>query len=157
MFGLYPRLKAMGVPGYQTLPSDVRLIPERLSIPLSWRSPRRVFVNSMADVFHPRVPFDFVFDMFSVMEEAAAKRGHVFQVLTKRPGRAVAWWEQFERRFPDGWPPNIWIGTSVETQKYAPRITVLSASLRQCVLYPLSPYWNGLTLRIGWRGVRWTG
>ena len=125
MFGLYPRLKAMGVPGYQTLPSDVRLIPERLSIPLSWRNPRRVFVNSMADVFHPRVPFDFVFDMFSVMEEAAAKRGHVFQVLTKRPGRAVAWWEQFERRFPDGWPPNIWIGTSVETQKYAPRITVL--------------------------------
>lgn len=125
MFALYPRLKAMGVPGYQTAPGDVRLLPERLSIPLSWRNPRRVFVNSMADVFHPNVPFDFIFEMFSVMEEATSKQGHVFQVLTKRPGRAVAWWKQYRRNFPDGWPPNIWIGTSVENQKYAPRLTVL--------------------------------
>jgi protein gp37 len=79
----------------------------------------------MADVFHPNVPFDFIFEMFSVMEEATSKQGHVFQVLTKRPGRAVAWWKQYRRNFPDGWPPNIWIGTSVENQKYAPRLTVL--------------------------------
>ena len=60
------------------------------------------------------------------MQEAAAKRGHVFQVLTKRPGRAVGWWEAYGERFPEGWPPNVWIGTSVESQKYAPRLTVLA-------------------------------
>ena len=79
----------------------------------------------MADVFHPKVPFDFVLQMFSVMAEASDKRGHVFQVLTKRPGRAVAWWRQYQQHFPDGWPPKIWVGTSVESQKYAPRLTVL--------------------------------
>ena len=126
MFSLYPRLKGMAVPGYETAPDEIQLLPGRLRIPLSWKKPRRVFVNSMSDVFHPRVPFDFVFEMFSVMQEAAEERGHVFQVLTKRPGRAVAWWRTYEHRFPLGWPPNIWIGTSVENQKYAPRLTVLA-------------------------------
>lgn len=125
MFALYPRLRGMGVPGYETGPEDVRLLPERLQAPLSWKRPRRVFVNSMADVFHPKVPFDFILQMFSVMAEASDRRGHVFQVLTKRPGRAAAWWEQHQGQFPNGWPPQIWIGTSVETQKYAPRLTVL--------------------------------
>ena len=140
MFALYPRLKAMAVPGYETAPDEVRLLPERLRVPMLWRKPRRVFVNSMADVFHPRVPFDFAYEMFSVMQEAARERGHVFQVLTKRPGRAVAWWERSKPRFPLGWPPNIWIGTSVESQKYAPRLTVLSrlpASIRFVSAEPL--------------------
>ena len=126
MFALYPRLKGMGVPGYETSADDVRLLPERLRMPLSWKKPRRVFVNSMSDVFHPRVPYDFAYEMFSVMEEAARQHGHIFQVLTKRPGRAVAWWERYEDRFPAGWPASVWIGTSVENQKYAPRLTVLS-------------------------------
>ena len=125
MFKLYPRLKAMGVAGYQTAPNHVRLMPERLRAPLSWKKPRYVFVNSMSDVFHPRVPFEYALEMFSVMREASAKYGHIFQVLTKRPGRAVAWWRNAEAQFADGWPPNIWIGTSVESQKYAPRLTVL--------------------------------
>ena len=116
----------MGVPGYESAPDEVRLLPERLEAPLTWKRPRRVFVNSMSDVFHPRVPFDFVYKIFSVMEEASRERGHVFQVLTKRPGRAVGWWEKYKQRFPEGWPPNVWIGTSVESQKYAPRLTVLS-------------------------------
>ena len=101
-------------------------MPERLGAPLLWKKPRYVFVNSMSDVFHPHVPFDFVYEMFSVMREAARERGHVFQVLTKRPGRAVAWWKRYAQQFPEGWPPNVWIGTSVESQKYAPRLTVLS-------------------------------
>ena len=115
----------MHVPGYQTSPDDVQLLPERLQAPLSWKKPRLVFVNSMADAFHPKVPFDFILQIFLVMAEAATQRGHRFQILTKRPGRAVAWWKQYEEHFPDGWPPSIWIGTSVESQKYAPRITVL--------------------------------
>ena len=140
MFALYPRLRGMGVPGYETSPDEVRLLPERLKTPLSWRKPRRVFVNSMSDVFHPKVPFDYILEIFSVMEEASAKRGHVFQVLTKRPGRAAAWWQTYQRHFPDGWPPNVWIGTSVENQKYAPRLTVLEripASVRFVSAEPL--------------------
>ena len=119
MFALYPRLRAMGVIGYATSPDDVRLLPQRLSVPLKWKKPRHVFVNSMADLFHQRVPFDFVSETFDVMRKAASERGHVFQVLTKRPGRAVAWWNEYEKCFPEGWPPNIWIGTSVESQKDA--------------------------------------
>ena len=126
MFALYPRLKAMGVHGYDTAPDNVRLLPERLTAPLSWKKPRHVFVNSMADVFHHDVPFTFVNDMFSVMDEAASTHGHVFQVLTKRPGRAVAWWQKSGQSVLNGWPPNVWIGTSVESQKYAPRLTVLA-------------------------------
>ena len=125
MFKLYPRLKGMGVPGYETAPDNVTLMRDRLRIPLSWKKQRYVFVNSMSDVFHPEVPFDFVLEMFSVMRDASSAYGHVFQVLTKRPGRAVAWWNKHKDQFPDGWPPNIWIGTSVENQKYAARITVL--------------------------------
>ena len=96
--------------------------------------------DSMADVFHPKVPFDYILQMFSVMAEASAQRGHVFQVLTKRPGRAVAWWEQNQQRFPEGWPPMVWIGTSVESPKYAPRLTVLErlpASVRFVSAEPL--------------------
>lgn len=126
MFALYPRLKGMGVPGYETAPDDVRLLPERLQIPMGWKSPRHVFVNSMSDVFHPKVPFEFTLEIFRAMSQAAAEMGHVFQVLTKRPGRAVAWWRKYGYCFSDEWPANIWMGTSVESQKYAPRITVLA-------------------------------
>ena len=125
MFALYPRLRGMGVPGYETSPDDVRLIPERLQAPMSWKSPRRVFVNSMSDIFHSKVPFDFAYEIFRVMERSASERGHVFQVLTKRPGRAVAWWKEYEQHFSGGWPRNIWMGTSVESQKYAARLSVL--------------------------------
>ena len=125
MFTLYPRLRAMGVPGYETAPDDIRLLPDRLKTPLRWKHPRRVFVNSMSDLFHPKVPFAFISQVFSVMREAGLSKGHVFQVLTKRPGRAVGWWLQNSVEFPEGWPCNVWIGTSVESQKYAPRLTVL--------------------------------
>ena len=125
MYALYPRLKGMGVPGYETAPSDVRLLPERLHLPLTWRKPKRVFVNSMSDLFHPDVPYSFISEVFEVMQEASAQRGHVFQVLTKRPGRAVGWWEQCGAELFAEWPSNIWIGTSVESPKYAPRLTVL--------------------------------
>ena len=126
MYALYPRLTAMGVPGYGGDPREVRLLPERLEAPLRWAKARRVFVNSMSDVFHPLVPYEFINDIFDVMREAAEQRGHVFQVLTKRPGRAVGWWESNQARYHGEWPGGVWIGTSVENQKYAPRISVLA-------------------------------
>ena len=125
MFALYPRLNAMGVPGYEYAPDTVQILPERLQNPLSWKKPRHVFVNSMSDLFHRDVPWSFISEVFSVMKEAGRRDGHVFQVLTKRPGRAAYWWEQHKSDFPEGWPSNVWMGTSVENQKYAHRITVL--------------------------------
>ena len=125
MFALYPRLRGMSVPGYDASPEVVQLLPDRLNTPLKWKKPRHVFVNSMSDVFHPNVPYEFAYEIFKVMDEASRRYGHVFQVLTKRPGRAVGWWNEYAECFPNGWPSNVWIGTSVENQKYAPRITVL--------------------------------
>ena len=126
MYALYPRLMAMGVPGYEHGPEHVQTLPDRLDAPWGWAKPRRVFVNSMSDVFHPHVPYEFVTQMFDVMREAALHRGHVFQVLTKRPGRAVGWWLKNQERYDGEWPAGVWIGTSVENQKYAPRISVLA-------------------------------
>ena len=126
MFAMYPRLTAMRVRGYELHPQQVQLVPERLEAPFRWGKPRRVFVNSMSDLFHPKVPYDFIAQVFDVMRVATAQHGHVFQVLTKRPGRAVAWWVRDRDRFGDTWPAGVWIGTSVENQKYAPRITVLA-------------------------------
>lgn len=126
MFAMYPRLRAMNVNGYETSPDDVQMMRGRLNAPLSWVKPRLVFVNSMSDLFHPKVDFGFIAEIFRVMREASERRGHLFQVLTKRPGRAVAWWKRYAGEFSDSWPERVWIGVSVETQKYAPRLTVLS-------------------------------
>lgn len=122
MFALYPRLRAMGVPGYEESPDTVKMLPERLNAPLTWKTPRRVFVNSMSDLFHPKVTFEFITQVFDVMRQADQ---HIFQVLTKRPGLAAGWWEQCGKERFGEWPRNVWIGTSVENQKYAPRLTVL--------------------------------
>lgn len=117
--------------------SEVQMIPERLTLPLRWTKPRRIFVDSMSDLFHADVPDHFIAAVFAVM--AAADR-HTFQVLTKRPRRmqkllnAQTFQGQVEllyRNSPDlaragAWPgfplPNVWLGTSVENQEAAYRI-----------------------------------
>ena len=123
MYREYPRLKRMGVAGYEHSPDVVSLLGARLLEPQRWRKPRMVFVNSMSDTFHERVPDHYLRWMFQAMLAAVA-RGHIFQLLTKRPQRALAWWNRYQGDFPDGeWPAGIWLGTSVETQRYAePRI-----------------------------------
>lgn len=128
MFAGYPRLRAMGVPGYEKAPDHVQVLPDRLSPlygPVGKRRARRIFVNSMSDTFARQVDFEAVTYAFTVMGYLAPR--HTYQVLTKRPGRAVAWWERHGRElFGDVWPPNVWLGTSVEDQKRAHRLTVLS-------------------------------
>lgn len=115
---------------------NVRLHPERLDEPLRWRKPRRVFVNSMSDLFHELVPFEFIDRVFAVM---AVCREHTFQVLTKRPARMLEYltshagggrhvWPAaqaielpYGRHKPETrWPlPNVWLGVSVEDQRAA--------------------------------------
>jgi protein gp37 len=98
----------------QNAAENVRLHPERLEQPRRWRSPRRIFVNSMSDLFHERVPDDFIEDVFFVM--ASAPR-HQFQVLTKRPERMQAFIG--ERLLNEAPLPNVWLGVSCEDQRRA--------------------------------------
>lgn len=126
---------------------NVVLHPERLTAPLHWRKPRRVFVNSMSDLFHEQVPDLFILEVWLVM---AMAREHTFQILTKRPERMR---EILSRQFmppgschrmfaPDIWPlPNVWLGVSVENQHWAyvriPELLETPAAVRFLSCEPL--------------------
>lgn len=100
--------------------SKVMLHPERLEQPLDWKKPRMIFVCSMSDLFHRRVPSKYIRQVFAMMK---ATPQHTYQVLTKRPGRMA----HFAAIELDGiWPPNVWAGTSVESAKYLPRLAPLA-------------------------------
>lgn len=108
---------------------DLRLWPERLDYPLRWKKPRRIFVNSMSDLFHKDVPDDFILHVFAVMAQADI---HTFQVLTKRPDRLTrlvpkisVHLSTFKRRSTSSWPDHIWLGVSVETIQYQWRVEKL--------------------------------
>ena len=94
--------------------ATILLHPERLDAPGSWRKPRRVFVNSMSDLFHEEVPFEYVREVFHKMETYDT---HIYQVLTKRPERMLEFFEWY--RDLAEWPHHIWAGTSVENQYWA--------------------------------------
>lgn len=109
----------------------VALVEAVLNDPLHWRQPRRIFVNSMSDLFHPSVPESFISRVFDVMVRAPR---HTFQILTKRADRLVA----LSPELPSA--PNIWLGVSVESQAYASRIDALrrvDAGVRFLSLEPL--------------------
>jgi len=94
----------------------VTLQPHMLELPLRWKKPQTIFVNSMSDLFHKNVPLEYIQEVFSVMERA---HWHRFQVLTKRADRL----EQVAPFLE--WSPNIWMGVSVESQDYTHRIDSL--------------------------------
>ncbi len=95
---------------------DLKLWPQRLGIPLGWRRPRRVFVNSMSDLFHRDVPDEYILRVFRVMAEAEI---HTFQVLTKRPDRMMRLLQRWEDRGVLAPLPNVWLGTSIEAMGQA--------------------------------------
>jgi protein gp37 len=108
-----------GIPGHPYEQGfDLRLWPERLAQPSSWRRPRKIFVNSMSDLFHDAVPDGFIREVFDVM---AAADHHQFQVLTKRPERALALADDLS------WPSHVWMGVSIENRRFVYRADVLRA------------------------------
>lgn len=110
---------------------DLTLHPERLKEPTRWRTPSRVFVNSMSDLFHEKVPLEFIEQVFSVIRETP---WHIYQILTKRPERLP---ELSDRLV---FPKNVWLGVSVENQNYVRRIQYLrevSVSVRFLSCEPL--------------------
>lgn len=124
---------------------DLRLWPARLEQPLRWRRPRMIFVNSMSDLFHERVPDSFIKQVFEVMVRAEQ---HTFQVLTKRPERARA----LASELP--WPSNVWMGVSIENRRFVYRADILRAipaSVRFISAEPLLGPLDGLNLaQIDW-------
>lgn len=117
-----------GVPGHPYEQGfELRLWPERLELPLKWK-PRRIFVNSMSDLFHERVPDEYISKVFDVMIQADH---HIFQVLTKRSERMVEWTRKRFRVVNEKkndkptLPSHIWLGVSVENQDYVHRISDL--------------------------------
>jgi len=95
---------------------DLRLWPERLELPLRWRKPRRIFVNSMSDLFHPGVPEEYIRSVFDTMVRGDQ---HIYQILTKRPQRLA----RLAETLP--WPGQIWVGVSIESNDVAWRADYL--------------------------------
>lgn len=110
------RLKMMGNPKY-TKGFRFTLHEDALDIPLKWNRPRKIFVNSMSDLFHESMPEDFLEKCFEVMTKAD---WHVYQVLTKRPDRMLEFTKKYGKI-----PDHIWLGTSVELDLYKYRIDIL--------------------------------
>lgn len=91
---------------------DLKIWPERLSLPAQWKRPRRIFVNSMSDLFHEGIPDAYIRDVFDVMVAADL---HIYQVLTKRADRLAS-------LAPDlPWAPHIWVGVSIENRRFVQR------------------------------------
>jgi protein gp37 len=138
------RLREMGNPRYKD-GFNVTLHPDQLCLPLRWKRPRLIFVNSMSDLFHEAIPDDFIGRVFSTMREA---HWHIFQILTKRAQRL----ELLAPSLP--WAPNIWQGVSVENSRYVSRIAHLQkvpAVVRFLSIEPLL----GSIDRIPLDGIHW--
>lgn len=135
-----------GIPGHHFEQGfDLRLWPERLSLPLAWKAPRRIFVNSMSDLFHEKVPLEFIQRVFATMRACPQ---HQFQVLTKRAHRLT------ELSSSLSWPRNVWMGVSVENQAYAFRAELLRevpAKIRFLSVEPLI----GPIPKLPLKGIHW--
>ena len=150
---LAKRLKAMGADKYQ-LDGDPRTSGPGFGVtihvgalrePYSWRTPRTVFVNSMSDLFHARVPLSFVQQVFQVIADTPQ---HTYQVLTKRSARLPKIADKL------CWPDNLWMGVSVENAKTLPRVDDLRevpAAVRFLSCEPLLGSLDGIDLR----GIDW--
>jgi protein gp37 len=138
------RLKAMGSFRYRN-GFKVTLQEDIVELPLEWKQPRIIFVNSMSDLFHKDVPCDFIVKVFDTMKRA---HWHTFQILTKRSNRLV----HIAPYLP--WPKNVWMGVSVESQEYTNRIHDLvkvPAAVRFLSVEPLL----GPISKLPLRGIDW--
>ncbi|MDE2968134.1 MAG: phage Gp37/Gp68 family protein [Chloroflexota bacterium] len=134
-----------GVPGHPYENGfDLQLRRERLEQPLRWKKPRSIFVNSMSDLFHPDVPGAYIQQVFEVMEEASH---HRFQVLTKRSERLG----ELAPSLP--WPSNVWMGVSVENQRFASRVDDLREIPAKVRFLSCEPLLGALDLDL--HGIHW--
>ncbi|MCX6148937.1 MAG: phage Gp37/Gp68 family protein [Ignavibacteriales bacterium] len=138
------RLKAMGSPNYEK-GFKLTLQEQVLELPLSWKKPQTIFVNSMSDLFHKNVPVEFIQKMFDVMNKAY---WHRFQILTKRSDRL---WELNKKLT---WAENIWMGVSVENQDYTFRIDDLRKTEAQTKFLSIEPLIGPIT-KLNLKNIDW--
>jgi protein gp37 len=138
------RLQAMGQSNYAR-GFEVTLHERALELPLTWKKPQTVFVNSMSDIFHEQVPEDFIRRAFDVMRRAS---WHTFQVLTKRAERLEAIGLNLD------WPTNVWMGVSVETRKYLFRLDHLRRTPARVKFISFEPLLEGLGV-MNLTGINW--
>jgi protein gp37 len=138
------RLQAMGNRNYKN-GFEVTLQPHMLALPLRWKAPKRIFVNSMSDLFHDQVPLEYIQRVFGVMNQA---NQHQYQVLTKRAERL----EELSTRLP--WAPHIWMGVSVEHENYLYRIDHLRLTHAQVKFLSIEPLLGPLG-KLNLRGIDW--
>jgi protein gp37 len=138
------RLQAAGTAQYKN-GFFLTLHPESLQIPVSWKKPKVIFVNSMSDLFHKNVPLAFIKQVFAVMQ---ATPQHQFQILTKRAERLVELDDQLQ------WGDNIWIGVSVESSEYLCRIDHLKRIAAKIKFLSLEPLLGPLP-RLDLEGIDW--
>ena len=141
---LSKRLRAIGVDKYRA-GFSIAVHESTLKDPLKWRKPRLVFVNSMSDLFHKSVPLAFIKSVFDVMNRASQ---HTFQVLTKRPSRVAKVDAQLN------WTPNIWLGTSIESERWLGRLTWLKQTSARTKFLSLEPLLGPLP-DIQFEGIDW--
>jgi protein gp37 len=127
-------------------PFAPRFWDARLDQPLRWRTPKRIFVNSMSDVFHAHFSLEMIRRVFEVMNEA---QWHQFQVLTKRPERALRLADELP------WSPNIWIGTSIENLDFAKRADSLRAISQASVRFISAEPLLGPVHDLDFTGIDW--
>ena len=127
----------MGLPNYQNGKDGFELTTHEneLKKPYKWKKPRMIFVNSMSDLFHERVPLTFIQKVFKVMNDNPR---HIFQVLTKRAKRLYDIHQEIT------WSPNIWMGVSVENQKVVQRIDYLRLTTAKVKFLSLEPLLGSL-------------
>ncbi|NJN73960.1 MAG: phage Gp37/Gp68 family protein [Limnothrix sp. RL_2_0] len=123
---------------------DLTIHPDRLAQPKSWRTPSRIFVNSMSDLFHEDVPLDFICQVFSVIHSTP---WHIYQILTKRPERML------ELAHHLNFPDNLWLGVSVESQDYVKRIDYLRKMPAKVKFLSCEPLLGNLELDLA--GIDW--
>lgn len=138
------RLQAMGQSNYAN-GFEVTLQPHILELPLRWKKPQIIFVNSMSDLFHHEIPESYIHDVFAVMRRAS---WHQFQVLTKRAKRLEALSESID------WPCNVWMGVSVETERYSYRIDHLRRTGAAVKFLSLEPLLGPLS-HLNLNGIDW--
>lgn len=137
---------------------SLKLWPDRLKLPLTWKQPKMIFVNSMSDLFHPEVPGEFIKKVFDVMMQS---RNHIFQVLTKRSERMLAWVQSNFSCDSNGsgmstWPSYIWLGVSIENQNYTWRIQHLQSTPAQVKYLSLEPLLGSISLNANLQdGIKW--
>ncbi|MBL9008892.1 MAG: phage Gp37/Gp68 family protein [Myxococcales bacterium] len=138
------RLQAMGQDNYRD-GFQLTLQPHMLELPLRWKRPQTIFVNSMSDLFHKDVPVTYIQQVFDVMRRA---HWHRFQVLTKRSDRLA----EIDAKL--SWAPNIWMGVSVESDQYRTRIDDLRLTCSRTKFLSLEPLLGPLT-NLDLRNIDW--